>query len=344
MASLKDIAREVGLSVSVVSRVLNPAPDANARFSAKTRKKVLEAAQRLGYRPNVYASALRKQENRLVLCVVGDVCRHSDMEHLKLLEYELGKRGYNLLVQFLMELPETTKLDFLERVVNMPAGIAIWSLGIREEASLARFRKLFKNAPPTLSLTMDFPGSNIDHIRIRWGGLSFVRAAEFLAKKGYKSIGCCCTQEEYKCSGVFIETAAKFGMEAFVLSSDKSEKNYFERGLRVFQELLKRPALPQAIYCTSDDMAFVFIEEFRAKGLKVPEDIFILGGGDSAYSGYFHDPLPVLVHNASALCKTAADHLIAKIESKPDCTGKGECVAEIDCTFRETDKKQYSTT
>lgn len=333
--SLTDIAEHCGVSRATVGHIMSGKN--RYKFKKETEELVRRTAAELNYRPNAYASVLRKQENRLILCVVGDVCRHSDMEHIKRLEYELGKRGYNLLVQFLMELPENVKLDFIERLINMPAGIAIWSLGITDEDNLARFRKLFENAPPSLSLSMEFPGSKIDYIQIRWGALSCARAAEFLAKKGFRSVCCCCTYEEKKFSSTFIESAARFNMNSFVLWADQGEKNYFERGLSMFKMLKERPALPQAIYCTSDDMAFVLIEEFRAIGIRVPEDLFILGGGDSAYSAYFHNPLPVLVHNSSLLCKTAADHLIGKIQSGETSVGTGECVAEIDCTFHEAD-------
>ena len=337
--SLKDVAERCGVSYATVSHILSGKP--HYKFKKETVELVLKVAREMNYRPNAYASALRNQENRLILCVVGDCCRHSDVEHLKLLEYELGKRNYNLLIQFLVDLPEKMKIDFLERMINMPAGIAIWSLGVREEENLKRFCKLFDNAPPSLSLSIPFPGSKIDYIKIRWGGASCAKAAEFFASRGYKRVCCCCTSVEKRIAGAFIETAGKYDMHASVHAIPGGNRNYFEGALPAVKTILSAPELPQAIYCTSDEMAFVVIEEFRAAGIRVPEDVFILGGGDSAFAGYFHKPLPILVHDASLLCRTAADFLVSKIENGENCTGTGRCVAEIDCAIREGNKDNF---
>ena len=61
MTSLKDIAAELNLSVSVVSRVLNPAPDAHAKVAPRTRARVLEACQRMGYRRNRTAEFVKRR-------------------------------------------------------------------------------------------------------------------------------------------------------------------------------------------------------------------------------------------------------------------------------------------
>lgn len=342
MVSLKDVAKEVGLSVSVVSRVLNPAPDVNARIASKTRARVLEAAARLGYRPNVYASTLRKQENRLILCIVGDVCRYPDAEHLKRLEYELGKRNYNLLVQFLVDLPDETKIEFMKKIMNLPAGIAIWSLGFREKASMEQIRKIFAVAPPTLSLTEELPGTEIDYIKVLWGTPTIPMAVEHFKRKGFRRIGCCCNGEG-NLTGVFMTAARKCGLEGRTYAVSGDCHSYFRNGKEIALALLSGNELPEALYCVSDEMVFSLVDTLSKKGIRVPEDIYILGGGDSDFARYYDPPLPVLVHDMDLLCRTAAEDLISRIENGENNSGSGRCVAEIGRSIYEAVQNVKST-
>ncbi|MBE6357280.1 MAG: LacI family transcriptional regulator [Lentisphaerae bacterium] len=73
MISLKDIAAELNISISVVSRVLNPVPDANARISEATRKKVLETASRLGYRRNRAAEFMKRNRLGVIGVFIPDI-------------------------------------------------------------------------------------------------------------------------------------------------------------------------------------------------------------------------------------------------------------------------------
>lgn len=73
MISLKDIAAELNISISVVSRVLNPAPDANARISEATRQKVLETAARLGYRRNRAAEFMKRNRSGVIGVFIPDI-------------------------------------------------------------------------------------------------------------------------------------------------------------------------------------------------------------------------------------------------------------------------------
>lgn len=324
--SLSDVARHCGVSVSTAGQILNGSR--SSKFKKETVELVRRTAAELNYRPNVYAAALRKQENRIILCVVGDACRYSDMEHLKLLEHELGQRGYNLLIQFLVDLPDESKLDFLEKTVNFPAGIAVWSLGFTSPQSMERFRKIFANAPPTISMTAELPGTEIDHIRVLWGSPTIKLAVEHFASLKFRHVGCCFNDLETNSAAAFRDAAEKLGLEYSLFPC--SGKNYFAIGRETAAGICAMPEKVRAVYCTSDEAAFAMIEEFRKRGVRVPEDVYLLGGGDSEFCSHLNDPLPVLLHDIPRLCRTAAEDLISRIERGERRTGTGRCVAEID--------------
>ena len=334
--SLTDIAEHCGVSRATVGHILSGKN--RYKFKKETEELVRRTAAELNYRPNAYASTLRTRENRIILCIAGDVCRHSDMEHLKRLEYELGKRNYNLLVQFLVDLPDAMKLEFIRNVINFPAGIAIWSLGFKEEKSMEEFRKIFSNAPPTLSMTEELPGTGIDYIKILWGKPSVPMVVEHFRKKGFRRIGCC-FNDENDFSEIFSAAAAAANMVGRAYAVPGDCHSFFRNGKEIAAMILEEKELPEALYCTSDEMAFSLIDTLSKKGVRVPEDIYILGGGDSEFSRHYTPPLPVLVHDIETLCTAAAENLISRITRGEFNAGSGQCVAEIGRSIYESGKE-----
>ena len=328
-AGLKDVAKRCGLSYAAVSHILSGKP--NYKFKKETVELVLETARELNYRPNQFASSLRKQENQIISCIVGDALRHSDSAHLKQLELELNQRNYNLIVQILIGQPDEVKLDFIRRMINFPAGIALWSLGFQKRESWQTLAELFKNAPPSIMLNSPCPGSNIDYVKILWGSDMLDCLIDFFRKRNYNKVALCSTELESRSDypGKFMELAAQAGMTAELLYDPFSENDHFLNGRSIAKKLLKRKSLPDAIYCTSDEIAFSLITAFSEQRRNIRDEVYIVGGGDSAFAHWYDPPLPMFVHDIPQLMKTAVDDLIMRIERGDTVTGTGRCVAEI---------------
>lgn len=329
--SLTDIAQKCGVSRATVGHIMSGKK--RYKFKKETEELVRRTAAELNYRPNAYASALRNQENRIILCIAGDVCRHSDMEHLKRLEYELGKRNYNLLIQFLVDLSDEMKLEFMKKTIALPAGIAIWSLGFKEKQSMEQFKEIFANAPPTLSMTEELPGTKIDYIKILWGSPTIPMAVEHFRQKGFHRIGCCNDKSEL--SDIFTTAARQSGLEVKNYAVSGDCHSYFSNGKEIALKLLAEKEIPEALYCISDEMVFSLVDALGKKGIRVPEDIYILGGGDSNFSRHYDPPIPVLIHDIDGLCRTAVENLVTRIEQGEVNSGSGRCVAEIGRTICE---------
>ena len=97
MATLKEVAHEAGVSTMTVSRAFDP----EAAIRPDTRKKVLDAAERLGYRPNLVAKALKQRRSGVVGIVIPSLENQFYMEFLKYLEMDLNQGHYRVLVSFL---------------------------------------------------------------------------------------------------------------------------------------------------------------------------------------------------------------------------------------------------
>lgn len=96
-ATLSDIARETNTSISTVSRVLTSAPE-SSRISPATREKVIEAAKRLGYRPNLLARSLRTRKTHTLALIVSDIANPWFGMMASVVEQVLHQRGYSLIV------------------------------------------------------------------------------------------------------------------------------------------------------------------------------------------------------------------------------------------------------
>lgn len=326
----KDIAKLCGVSAACVGYILSGST--KYKFKPETIELVRKTAEKLHYRPNQQAASLRRRENKLLICIVGSCCRYSDTLHIQMLEEEVEKYGYNLLVHFIIGLSDDRKIEFIKKVINLPAGILIWSLGIRDPEKQKKLLPILKKAPPSVHMSHAMPGSGLDYIKILWGGGSLPCLIDFFKPK-FKRIGCCLSYEEYSrgiCSS-FTELAEKAGMKAkFYYTEAVSGSNYFyEMGRRIAPMILAEKERPEALYCTSDEMTFTMIETLRLKNIQVPRDIFMVSGGDSEFLKNLSDPPPYLIHDIPLLVSSAVRDLIRRIEQGEPVSGTERCIAVL---------------
>lgn len=331
--TLKHIAQCCGVSTACVGYILSDNPKYS--FRKETIQRVKQTAREMDYRHNPMAASLRKRENRIIMGVVGYACRHSDIIHLKQLERAFGAHGYNLLLQFLIDLPDSTKLEFLQRLINWPAGIVVWELGIKDPELQKKAFALFRQAPPSIDMTCTMPGSIVDYIRINWQNSGQRLPVEYFARLGRQRVACCMSYWEAQQDGgrFFYEHAKKLGLSCSTFSALRpppEELNYFLEGREIAARILQQAPLPQALYCTSDELAFSIIEAFHAAGVRVPEDVLVVGGGDSDFANWYSHPLPHLIHDIPLLINTAVEDLLQRIERGDHRAGTGRCIKVIE--------------
>ena len=97
MITIKDVAKECGVSIATVSRAFT----ADAVIKADTRRFVIETAERLGYRPNILARGLKNSRTQMVGMIIPSIDNHFYLDVLKYIECELHNHGYRLTVSFI---------------------------------------------------------------------------------------------------------------------------------------------------------------------------------------------------------------------------------------------------
>jgi LacI family transcriptional regulator len=311
MATIKDIAKIAGVNVSSVSRALS----GSSEVSEETRVRIAKIAGELGYTPNYSARALVGKGTRLIGMVVPEISSNYYAKIVNSVENELNEKGYTLIIgttDFKAE-KETEKFNmFLGRKVEgvILAGITDID-GARHTAE-----KAGKAGIPVIFLDPvgETPGN--DCILID-GSLGMRLAVEHLARLGHKSSGFIGEDisSKYRLP-VFRRIAEELGIqleERFI----KSGMERFERGgyLRM-KELLSEGELPTAIMAAYDNIAIGAMKALQEAGLKVPEDISVVGYDNIREAEYLSVSLTTVFPPVSEMAVEGVRLLLTRMEEK----------------------------
>lgn len=292
---MKDIAREAGVSVATVSYIINNRKDQS--IAPETVRRVNEVIDRLGYVPNLAARSLVANRSHLLGVVIpqtepGEKLMFSNPfygELLSSIEYESRKSGYHVLIsgtnvdQSYLEVAQKRSLD----------GIII--VGMYPEMDLESFKKFRIPVVLVDSYCKDlpYPSINIDDF------LGGKVATEYLLDRGHRRIGFV--------SGVLKEDGVnnerfKGYQDALASQNILFDKELvfsgtvsYEYGVQLGQSFAtRRDQLPDAIFATADILAVGLIRGLKSIGVKVPEDISIVGFDDSWLASDCYPPLTTI--------------------------------------------------
>jgi len=330
--NLKDIALACGLSQSSVTYIMNGSD--KYKFKPETVQLVRETARRLNYHPNLAASNLRKGRNNVIVGVMGNVCRSADMSLAVRLRQELHQRGYNLMLQLMIDMSDEDKVEFFREIHAWGAGLVIWSIGVDERSPCrGAMVELLNQSPPTIGLATKVEESCIDYIEPSWLEDRW-KIGAFFEARGCKQVAYCISREEANLSiGEDFLLRNRSDKTRFHWTAPKQSfgrNNYYAVGQALAQEMLKNPGeMPDGIYCLSDEMAFSMQALFRDHGIRVPQDILMLGGGDSDFKQWMNPPLPYFGAAVDQV-KMVAEDLVRRIENGDAVAGTGRCIGRVE--------------
>lgn len=289
MTSIKDVAKLAEVSTATVSRCLNN-PD---QVKEKTRTKVLAAIKKTGYAPNTLAQNFRRGKTNLimvVLPVIGDPFFAKVMQGIKSVASE---KHYSILIHETQS-EVLSEAEYSRIVVSkqadgiiLLASVSPFSTQIVSETSPRRVPMVLGCEAISPEL-IHLPSVHIDNF------LAAKEATEYLISLGHRSIA-------------FI-----FGSAKTLLTKDREngyrqamknaqlniKKGWVVEGkltlhgaIKATRKLLNHPHPPSAIFCANDEMAIAAISEIKAAGLKIPQDISVIGFDDIRYAEVMDPPL-----------------------------------------------------
>lgn len=329
--TIKDVAKKSNVSVATVSRILNNLDG----YSEETRKKVMDVVKEIGYQRNAIARNLKIKETHTIGVLLPRVRTTYYVEILNGIEDFAHLNNYSVIICNVGDNGKRTS-EYLrvlsERQVD---GIIVCSLPLEDELG-----KLIveSNIPSvlvsTLSYRFSLPYVKVDDYQAAYS------ATCYLIENGHKEIAVLSGGKEDRLTGVtrvngFIQALKDNNIP--VRENLIKQKGFsFEEGVEAMEELLKENEKFTAIFATCDDIAVGAISVAHKRGLRVPEDISIIGYDNTKIAEMCYPALTTVGQPLYEMGQKSVEMLIKRISLNEKV---GSIIMPFEIVERETVKR-----
>ncbi|AYO33930.1 substrate-binding domain-containing protein [Haemophilus influenzae] len=327
MATMKDIARLAQVSTSTVSHVIN-----GSRFvSDEIREKVMRIVAELNYTPSAVARSLKVRETKTIGLLVTATNNPFFAEVMAGVEQYCQQHQYNLIIA-------TTGGDAKRLQQNLQTLMHKQVDGLLLMCGDSRFQADIELTISLPLVVMDwwFTELNADKI-LENSALGGYLATKALIDAGHRKIGII--------TGNLKKSVAQNRLQGYknALSEAKIALNPhwiveshfdFEGGVLGIQSLLTQSSRPTAVFCCSDTIAVGAYQAIQQQGLRIPQDLSIMGYDDIELARYLSPPLSTICQPKAELGKLAVEALLQRIKNPNE--NYRTLVLEPTCVLRES--------
>ncbi len=336
--TMKHIAQDVGVSIITVSKALRGHSD----IGSDTRRRVLERAKELNYKPNLAARTLVTGRSSLVGLVVPDLLHPFFVEIANSLARELKSKGLYLIIASSEENPSMED-ETIEHLLAHRLDALIVSSCAAEASDL--LQRIQQQGTPLVLLDRSFKGfkanfvgsDNVEMGRLATEHLLSLKRRRVAHIRGPEnSIGR--GRLEGYCSALHARGIQI--REQFIVSTSTVDVDSTRQGQQAMEKLLALPTFPDAVFCYSDPIAIGAMQTILSEGLKIPNDIAVIGCGNLHYDGFLQVPLSSVDQRTDALGEKTAKLLLSLLKKKGDSRQYFRAVAvEPDLVIRQSTRK-----
>ncbi|WP_342504772.1 LacI family DNA-binding transcriptional regulator [Sporosarcina sp. FSL K6-2383] len=310
MANIQQVAKEAGVSVATVSRVLN----GQNSVTAKTRMKVEVAIEKLNYEPSMLGRNLRNSKSRLLLILIPQISNPFYFEIIKGIESTAIQHNHNIL---LCETDSSSaREDIYFNLVRKKMADGIISMdpavNIETLTKLAERHAIIQCSEYSLD-------SGIPYVTIDNEGAAY-QAVNHLIQLGHEKIALINSDETYLYARQrkmgYKKALEQHGIEVKEEYIYQNKGIGFDYGQQTMRKILAMEDRPTAIFAVSDLLAIGALKEINAMGLNVPNDIAIIGFDKIDFSNMTHPTLTTIAQPMYQMGTTAANMLIKKIKGE----------------------------
>lgn len=308
--TLEDIARALNVSKMTVSRAINNHPE----ISRETRARILAVAQKMNYRPNQFARALTTNRSFLIGIVVPDLMHSYFSEICRGVELKARPSGYQNLICSTDEEPRK-EMDEIEALLSRTDGLIVASSLAEKEIKF--YRQLLRDGARIVLIDRLLEGLKCSAVitdDVQVG----VLATQHLVKLGHRLIG--------HLRGTNVSTSLK-RFEGYTkaladaglrLSKQLVRECGFTEGdgYRAMKRWIEEGDLPSAIFAANDPAAIGSMSALNEAGIKVPDDVAIVGAGSIHYGDMLRVPLTTISWSTIEMGQAAANLLLEAIDGK----------------------------
>lgn len=348
MPTLADVAKRAGVAISTVSAVLNNRSD--CFVSEETRQRILKAAEELGYRPNYLARSLAKGKTDTIGLVIYEVSNPYFACLADNVEKEVRQAGYQLLLCTNRDGLNVDDRANLELLSNQRVdGILLWASRYPAEGYTVPLPKKIKSRVPIVVIGYHTKDGT-DYVAID-REIGTYQATKHLISLGHKRIAYLAppwgmSPDHPKLVG--ITKALKEGglPDPILLTSENHTRFAGRLAVQTFNELTPKPT---AIICYNDLVAIGAYRGLRDLGLRIPDDVALIGFDGIEEGEYIDPPLTTIAVPVENLSQLAVQLLLDRMSRKvteqqrrtisPQLLVRGSCGAKAKA-FNTTNQNQ----
>lgn len=310
--TIRDVANLAGVSYQTVSRVIN----GEARVAPQTRERVQTAITTLGFRPSEMARNMALGRTRLLACLSPNLTDYTFACLIESAEIEARKHGYMLVSSSAPDVD--TFAELVEQMISSrdAAGLLVINPYIDER------HRLLPRGTPTVFMGARPRSNAADSVALDDEGAGRA-ATQYLLGLGHRRVAMVsgplvedCSQDRTTGYQAALQAAGIAFERSLVIEGDWSATS----GYDAFMQLAVSGQQPSAVFAQNDRMAVGIIRAARDRGLRVPEDLSVIGIDDMPLASYFDPPLTTMRQDLATIGREAAGMLLRAIEH-PDTYG-----------------------
>jgi len=312
-ATIKDIARELKVSPSTVSRALKDHPD----ISGETKRAVKELAEKLNYQPNAVALSLKQQRSNTIGVIIPEMVHYFFSSVISGIEDVAYDAGYNVIICQSNEMADREKANVKTLLASQVDGILV-SVS-KETKDFSHLEKIRKNEVPLVFYDRIISGFKADHVIIDDFDAAY-RATRHMVDSGKKRVAHFAgpqnlligrqRKEGYKKA---LEDAGILLGETLVYDADN-----FEKARLAVLKILESGTEIDGIFAVNDLTAIGAMQTLQKRGIKIPSEVAVVGFSDGRFSGITDPTLTSVDQHGYEMGTVATRMLLKRILSKED--------------------------
>ena len=307
-ATLDAVAREAQVSSATVSRFFN-SPE---MLSPRTAQRVRDTVERLGYVPNLLAGALASSRTRLIAAVIPEISQSLFASTIQSLSDTLADEGYSVMLGLTGAHDEHVERQIVSIIGRRPEGIILTGPTLSLET-----RRRLKGSEIATIETWDLPAEPIDLVV----GFSHEAVGRAIALHALKSG----RRRAFVASASGVRALARrYGFAKAMMEGGAPEPvvaafaspTTYRYGRTVVAAHLQSGGRPEVIVCSSDWSAHGALDELRSRGIRVPEDVAVIGFGDLEFASDLEPSLTTIKIDGHVIGLKAAEFLLRRMQGQ----------------------------
>lgn len=331
--TIKDIARECGVSVSAVSLALSDKPN---RISKATRQKVMEAAARLNYQPNPAALSLVNRRSKTIGVVLSDMRNTHIASLFMAINKKIEGKGYSMVCHILDDREDSSDSEILDLIASENVAGLVWakprqSRGETEEKGL--LKRIERLEVPVVTMdAWNFPCPGLD-VCFDYENGAYL-ATRHLLEYGHRRIGALAGRSDYRVTYERVKGYRR-ALEEYGIAWEEALVHYgdytMESGYEAMSYLMGQNVT--AIFSFNDEMAFGLYRAARIYGIHIPRDLSIIGFDNVPFDDVMEIPLSTIRVPIVEMGEFIGEKMLEFLEN-PELTTRGQVVYQPDLLLR----------